>query len=247
MIRIFYGNVGSGKTACAVRELYNNKTKKNTYSNIITKRLKNNILLKKDMIIKKKIVKVKQNNEAVYKYELNKEYWQDLIKKEKGINIILDEIHTLLNARRSTSEINKIMTDFLALMRRILGSADSGNSTLTLITQLERRIDIIAKEMCNHVRYHICHYIKTCDKCGYNKYENNEISDQMLYCHKCKNPNITKHSHVIVVYYFKSNDMFIAWKYYGKKSYYKKMIINDIEKYFKYYDTLQWENLITEF
>jgi len=31
-----------------------------------------------------------------------------------------------------------------------------------------------------------------------------------------------------------------------RKTYYKHYLINDIEKVFPYYDTLQWENLLVE-
>ena len=76
MIKIYLGNVGSGKTACYVRELFLNKAHRNTYSNIKTKKLKNNNIITSDMLVKKDIKTFKMNRktgeqEPVYEIKFN--------------------------------------------------------------------------------------------------------------------------------------------------------------------------------
>jgi len=241
-----FGNPGSGKTACMVREMKLNPSKKTTFSNIITKGIKNNVVMNSTMIIKKEKVGEKKSGEIVYKKRVNKEFWEEAQKKYGNINVIIDEAHTILNARRAISKNNVIMSDFMAMLRRILGSGDSGYGELVLISQLERRIDVIAKEMCTQTRFHVCHYKKSCKQCGLMWDENNETPEPFYACPKCKSAKIIKHSHIIEVWHFRNPDLFVMWKYYGKKSYYRHYLINDIEKYFNFYNTLQWENLLTE-
>ena len=73
------------------------------YSNIITK-IKSNIQISPEMIIKKDLVDYKTRKttgkkEAIYKHSLNVEYWKSI---KDPINVVLDEAHSILNARRST-------------------------------------------------------------------------------------------------------------------------------------------------
>lgn len=246
MIRIFLGNIGSGKSACAVREIVHSNPNMKTYSNIITKKITSNIPIHQDMIIKKELVQVKKNGQQVFKKTFREEYWKELHKKEKAINVIIDEAHTLFNPRRSMSDTNKVTTDFLALLRRILGSSPAGYGQLTLITQLERRLDVIAVEMSTNIRYHKCHYIKTCQKCGQNYQETNESPDPLFQCQVCSSWKILKHSHVIEVWEFKNMDLYRAWYYTGQRTYFKHYMVNDIEDYFPLYNTLQWDNLISD-
>ena len=149
MIKIILGNVGSGKTALAVREMFVNKLNRKTYSNIITKNLKNVVPITPRMIIKEEIVTYKKNRktgkeEPVYKHTLNVKFWKDI---KEPINVVLDEAHSIINARRSMSKINIIVTDWIALIRRVLGQSESGYGELVLISQLANRIDVIAREM----------------------------------------------------------------------------------------------------
>lgn len=225
-----------------------------TYSNILTKKIPNNIPMDSSMLVRKIEIGQKKTGEKLFKYEFNKEFWWDEVNKRGAINVTLDEIHTLLSARNSMSKKTKCMLDFLALIRRIIGQSQTGQGTLTLITQLERRIDVIAKEMCNQVRYHLCHYQKTCLTClkrGVHTTwpETNEEAEPVWECPRCKTSNIQKHRHIIEVWHFKSMELFVQWKYYGlsaRKTAYRHYLINDIEKYFQYYNTLQWDNLLSE-
>lgn len=243
MISIYLGNIGSGKTVCAVRDIVLNRTYRKVYSNILIKKLKHVIPIKHEMIIKKELTgykKVKGENEPVYDKKLNKEYWKNI---KEPITCVLDEAHAIINARRAMSKINIIVTDWLALLRRVLGSSQSGYGELILITQLPNRIDIIAREMATQIRFHKCHYKKICKKCNTVWQENSEMPEGFWECPKCHSPNIKKYDHMIEVWHFASMRHFNAWKEFNQRAFYKHYIVNDIENYFKYYNTMQWDNM----
>lgn len=251
MIRLFLGNVGSGKTACYVREMYKNPTHRKTYSNIVTRNIDNNVQITSDMLVKKEVAGYKKKKgqdepSPVYEKKFNKEFWMDVTKKEKCINVTLDEAHTLMDARRSMSTRNKIMGDYMAMLRRILGSSPSGYGTLTLITQLDRRIDVIAREMSTQVRFHRCHYNKLCQSCGAFWKESNDDPEPAYSCLSCGSPDIKMCNHVIEVWHFKNIDAYDQWLNWGQKTFHLHYVVRDIHKYFKFYDTLQWDNLFTE-
>lgn len=248
MIKIILGNVGSGKTAFAVREMYLNQLKRKTYSNIITT-VKNQVDINASMILKREVTGYKKSNatgekEEVYKDSLNVEYWKNI---KEPINVVLDEAHSILNSRRSMSKTNIIITDWLSLIRRVLGSSDSGSGELIFITQLAKRLDVIARDMATNVIYTICHFVKTCKKCGVAWQENSEMPEQLTECIACSNYNIKKHSHTLEVWHFPNMDLYSMWKDWGEKTFYKHYYVRDIEKYFPLYDTLQWDNLFNDF
>jgi len=242
MISIRLGNVGSGKTAAAVREMMLNQSKRKTYTNIRTI-IKNCELINPSMIITKEISGYSKKGEAKYDYTLNVDFWKNI---NEPINIVLDEVHTILNARRSMSKVNIILTDWMALIRRVLGQAESGYGELVLISQLHNRIDIVAREMATNVRYHICHYLKSCLRCGNTWAETSESPEPRWIC-SCGSYRIKKHNHKIEVWHFAGMDMYIKWKEWGINTYHQHYLIDDIENYFKLYDTLQWDNLFSEF
>lgn len=248
MIKIILGNVGSGKTAFAVRDMALAENRRKTYSNIIT-RLKHQVTISPEMIIKRDIVDYKKNRkngslEPVYKSSLNIDYWKSI---KEPINVVLDEAHTIINSRRAMSKTNIIITDWLALIRRVLGAAETGYGELVFITQLSNRIDIIARDMATNVIYTICHYKKECRKCGLVWRENSEMPEEYNICPKCKNYNIKKCSHVLEVWHFPNISLFKLWYDLGQKTFYKHYYVYDIEAYFPLYDTLQWDNLFSQF
>ena len=185
--------------------------------------------------------------EPVYEIKFNVDFWKEIAEKEGSINVGLDEAHSLLNSRRSMSKRNIIMTDFLALLRRILGNDPSGYGELTPITQLERRIDVIAKEMATNIRFHRCHYLKTCKKCRFTWKETNDDPEPLWSCMSCGSNNILKHNHQIEVFHFANMTSYNGWKDFGMKTFHRHYFVNDIEKYFPYYNTLQWDNLLSEY
>ncbi|MGM0495436.1 MAG: zonular occludens toxin domain-containing protein [Bacillota bacterium] len=247
MIRIVLGGVGSGKTARIVKEIVTDKTNRVYFSNIKTKKTKNNKHIDSSMIIKKEIIKGEGKKKDKEEISLNIEYWKKINKKYGAISVVIDEAHSVLNPRRAMSKINIIMTDFLALLRRVLGSDSAGYGELVLITQLERRIDPIAREMATAVHYHICHYQKACKKCGFVWAENNEEPEPRWECLKCGSYHINKFNHIIEVFHFRNMKYYENWKEFGMRSYHRHYYIKDIEDYFGNYDTLQWENLISDY
>ncbi len=248
MITIISGNVGSGKTALAVRAMALNLNERKTYSNIQTS-LKNQIDISPEMIIHKEIIDYKKNRksgerEPVYKYRLNVDFWK---KIKEPINVTLDEAHTILNSRRSSSTTNIIVSDWISLIRRVLGSTDAGFGELTFITQLIGRIDIIARDMATNIIYTICHFVKTCENCGASWKENSEMPEGFIICPVCNTNKIQKHSHVLEVWHFPNMRMYTAWHEFGQKTYYKRYYVNNIEEYFPLYNTLQWDNMFSNF
>lgn len=247
MITVYTGNIGSGKTLSAVREMSLEKRRK-IYTNIKTK-LKHCKLISPEMIIKKDMVKtIKKRDgsgtlEPVYEYKLNKDYWQGI---KEPISVVLDEIHSIMDSRRAMSKTNKILNDWLSLLRRVLGQSEAGYGELVLITQLSRRLDVIAREMAHQIRYHVCYYKKRCRKCGCTWQENSEMPEPLEDCPRCVSWNIYKLSHVIYVYCFDSMEKFNFYRDTGTKTFYKCYYF-PAEKYFKLYDTLQWDNLFDDY
>jgi len=246
MIRISCGNLGSGKTACEVRELFFNRFHRNTYSNIITKGLKNNITLKPEMIITQTISDYHKNKkgdlEPVYKKELNTKFWQEI---KEPINLVLDEAHSIINSRRSMTKVNIILGDWLALMRRILGENSSGYGELVLITQVPQKLDVNFRDLCTQVRYHKMWYTKICSKCRYSWPEHTDMPESVSFCPKCKSFNLKKQDHAVEIKKFSSIEKYGQWKDTGIKTYYTRQIIHDLKdlNIFNMYNTFQWDNL----
>ena len=241
------GNIGSGKTACMVREMALNNANRTTYSNIITKGIPNNIVIKPEMIVKKELIKTKKDGTPIYKNTVNQEFWKNVIKNNpRGVNIVIDEAHSILNSRRSSSNWNVCMTNFLSLVRKILMGRSGQAGHLILCSQIERRLDVISIEMATSIYYHVCHYQKLCKKCGCNWCENNEVPEPMHNCPVCNSWDIHKYNHVIEVWHFQTMAMFQQWQWMGRKTFHKHYRINDIENYFPRYNTLQWDNLLVD-
>lgn len=249
MIKIYLGNVGSGKTACCVREMFLKRKYRTTYTNIRTS-IRGMNLIDSSMIVKKEIINhVKRAGklEPVYSMTLNTEFWKQQARQhENGINVIIDEAHTVLNARRSMTKGNTIMTDWLALIRRVLGSSTGTSGDLILISQLPNRIDLIARDMATEIRYHVCLYSVTCKKCGLAWHEHSELPEACDACPRCQSWRLRRHGHKIFVMHFSGMHDFMLFRDMQQKTFYKKYFVTDIEKYFKMYDTLQWDNLFSD-
>lgn len=238
MLTLVFGKVGSGKSATVVRDIIRNENGFKTYSNINIFGDKKVIPLKTEMIIK--FEEDKKGNRLPK--EVNVDFWKNI---KEPCNIVLDEVHTLLNARRR-DKLNTIMNDWVALLRRVIGSAESGHGEMILITQLPRRIDVIERELANKIRYCICHYAKMCRDCESRWTETSETSKPLWKCPTCGKNDIKKYNHMIECFEFSDIQKFNMWDAFKEKTYFSHYIIKDIENYFKYYDTLQWESLITE-
>ena len=250
-IIICLGNIGSGKTVTVVREMVMNKQKINYYTNINSKKPSKTKHIHKitaDMIIERKQegfkTKKDKSVEPIYKLQLNKDFWLEV---DKPISVILDEAHTIMNPRRAMSKVNVIVGDFLALLRRVLGEDSQSEGDLYLITQLNRRLDVIGREMAHQIRYHVCHFTKTCLKCGVSWAENSEMPEQLRICPVCEHPRLNKSKFIIEVKHFAGIKAYEDWKDFGVMSYHRHYFINDIEDYFPYYNTHQWEDLFNDY
>lgn len=245
MIRLFLGRMGSGKTACLVRELALNEDSRHTFSNIITKKIKNNHVLERANIVHKEVVAVQKNGKEVSKLTLNDKFWKELHTKYGSINVCLDEFHTLMDSRRSSSALNKVLSDFTFLLRRILGSNNSGYGTLTIITQLLNSIDVRMRNLSTEIHYHICHYHIYCKKCGRTIEHNNELPDYSV-CEACGGNKLEVSNHIIEKYLFQSIGAYTSWYEFGQKGYYDHYYVTNIIEYFPLFDTFQWLNMITD-
>lgn len=237
MIRISLGPLGSGKTLCEVREMAINKFGRRYFTNIKTN-LKHCTMLKPEMIVERELVGEKKG-QPVYDWKLNQDFWQ---RQREPMNIVLDEVHNMMDSRRSMSKANVMMGNFLALLRRVLGAQQGDFGELVLITQLLRRVDIIAVELASEIRYHIMHYTKTCRKCGYSWTEDTEQPEGFYRC-RCGSMQLEKHHHYVEIYRFKGMAAFQNWRDFKEKSYFHHYLVKDVEQYFGVYNTLQWENL----
>ena len=248
MIKIYIGSVGSGKTVTAVRDLYLNKAKRKTYSNIVTK-IPNQINLTANMILKKELVGYKKNRktdeeEPVYELKLNIDFWKNI---KEPINIILDEAHSIISSRRSMSKANILINDWLALIRRILGEKDGSYGELIFITQLPKRIDITARDMATQVQYTICHYRKICLNCKTYWNENSEMPELYYACPTCASTKLKKFNFIIEVWKFINLEAYQYWREFGQRTFYSHFYIRDIEQYFDMYNTFQWDSLFGEY
>jgi len=245
MIRISLGNVGSGKSACAVRDMITDRTGRRIYSNILTRKIERNSILNINMILKKNLVGMTGRKKDVpkYSYTLNADFWKSI---NEPISIYLDEAHTIFNSRRSMSSKSIVIAEWLSLIRRVIGGAESGHGEILFITQLPNRIDVIARDMANQVRFHRCHFLKSCKDCGLTWKETNDDPEPVWKCYRCESYDIIKYDHRIEVFHFSDMKMYEAWNFFGMKSYHRHYFINDIEDVFPLYDTLQWDNLFSE-
>jgi rRNA maturation endonuclease Nob1 len=234
MIRISLGNVGSGKTANEIRELFFDRSNKITYTNIETS-LKNCKLLTPDMIV------TKVNEDKKINYEVNIDFWK---KAKKPLNICIDEAHNLIDSRNSMSKLSRAILNWQSSIRRVLGEDDGNIGELIYITQILDSLDIRTRTLCTQFRYHICYYQKQCKKCFFLWSENSEMPEKKQSCPRCGEFTLRKFNHKILVYRFASIDKYNAWRLFGEKTYYARNLIQDIEKIsFPRYKTLQWDNL----
>jgi RNA polymerase subunit RPABC4/transcription elongation factor Spt4 len=212
------------------------------YSNIQTS-LRNNVVLNSSMICKKELLGSKKSGEAVYNLQLNTEFWKGI---KEPINVILDEAHSIVNSRRAMSKVNIVVTDWISLIRRVLGEDSRGMGDLVLITQLPNRIDSICRDMANQVRYHNCHYVKSCNNCNSSWNEDTDMPELARFCPNCGSIDMRRSNFQIEVMVYPGMQSYTAHKIYGMATHYRHYFVRDIEKYFPLYNSLQWDNLFSD-
>ena len=249
-IILVLGNIGSGKTLTIVREMVRNDQGLKFYTNITPAKPRLTPHIKKinaSMIVLKELKATKKKRdgteEPVYEFKLNKEFWKSI---DEPITIVLDEVHTMFDARRGFSKVNNIFGDFLAMLRRVIGEDPMVQGDLILITQLSRRVDVIGRDMVHQVRYHICHYTKQCQRCFARWHETSEVPEPVKVCPVCGHNRLKKTHLSIEVKHFAGMTAYDGWKEWGMNTWHRHYFVNDVEGYFKYYSTTQWEDMFSE-
>jgi len=238
-VKIFYGNVGSGKTAMARREM--GLIDRPVYTNINVYDLDYAHKITGEHIIKKTIIgHKKRSGHPIYKYGLNEKFWRDI---PKPIDIYLDEMHNYMDARRSTSRINVLLSNYMSMIRRIVGDNDDGVGDGYFISQFDNRLDRNLRQMAHQVRYHICHFIFQCRNCGWYMKAHSDMPELPKICPSCGHVRFRKTRHKIEVFRFASHEKYEFWKYRGLKTYYRHYIVNDIQDFLGKYERLQWDDM----
>ena len=244
MIILYIGNVGAGKTLQAVRQMA--LTPWITYySNIHTFGLPNVHTLKYDMIISKVDTGTASKGKPVYEYRLNVDFWMNV---KKPVSVVLDEVHNILSSRMSMSKTSRIAAKWLSLLRKIVGQGDAGYGNLICLTQLSGAADTILRQMAHRVVYFRNEYTKECRQCGWKRRENTDSPRQKDICMRCKGHELFKKDYVIHRFSFASVPLFDLWKATGESSaYFEYKKIKGSEKFFKNYDTLQMDDLFSDY
>jgi len=247
LIRIYLGLLGSAKTCTTVRELYNNKSGRTTYTNINTYGIPNVKKIKGENLIKKVLISSKTKKDGSvdekFRMEFNMDYW---LKQKKPLNIIWDEIHFVANSRDSQSKINKVMSRFLSMGRRITGFDNKGYGHFIFIAQSSRTIDVNIRDLCNEIRYHVMFWHLTCLNCYRVLWVSSEMKE-IETCKFCGAWDLERDNFRVQIFKFHNFTDYIKWSEGWGKFYFEKYWILDIENFFKYYDTHQTENIFDSY
>jgi len=208
---------GSGKSLTATKKIVDSKELCYTNFHVRTphtKRLKYAMILEYD-----------ENNKPI---RVNWDYWKDSIQKYGGFNIVIDELHNLLNARRSMTKDNILITQWVAQLRKVTGENEVYD--FLCISQELMRIDIAVRDLA--------HEIIVCEKFVGDKliptivYENGRRQKRMI-------PEIW----IMNIYFTGQScvDRYERWKYYGTKSYNKRNMYR-ANSYLRFYDSYEIVN-----
>jgi len=212
MIIILTGNIGSGKTLSAVKEIVDRQQR--IFTNFEINGLKHT-RLKYDHLFK-------EDEENKKKMKLNFSFWKTAISKG-NFDIYLDEFHNVMNARRSMSKRNVLASDWLSQIRKILGESEYNN--LYLMTQKLRRIDINSRDLA-----------QKCIKCIKQEFKDVLIPTEVMIEGKLtvKRLPLT----MIYKYHFPDADALNAFEFYGMNTCngMTRFVGNG---YFKYFNSYQ--------
>ena len=148
MIKLIIGGIGTGKSISIVKEIIDRDRK--CFVNFTVKFNKAE-RLKLDMITHDVIKGYDSKNRPIIKQEVNWDFWNQLKNNGEEFDIYIDEAHNVANSRRSMSNQNKNFNDWLAQIRKILGSSEKSN--LYIITQRINGIDISLRQLCHEIIY----------------------------------------------------------------------------------------------
>ena len=142
MIVAIVGTVGSGKSLSTVRTILKRNTTCFTNFNVKHDKI---IRLLKDHIVTENIKGYKKNGDAIKEKLINWDFWNTTIKKHKGFDICLDEVHNVIHSRLSMSKHNVLMTMWFSQIRKMLGVSEKNN--IYLVTQKLNRIDVAFRDL----------------------------------------------------------------------------------------------------
>jgi len=154
MIIIIVGSIGSGKSLTCVKEIVDRQFL--TYTNFDMNKYDKQQRLKTEHLFSTETT-TSEKGKVTQKIGLNYDYWKGLVSEKRRFDIALDEFHNVMNSRRAMSKRNIIMSDWLAQIRKILGSSEVNN--LYIITQKLRRVDVNVRDLahqcilCQKVEY----------------------------------------------------------------------------------------------
>ena len=146
MIKLITGGIGSGKTITAIKEIVRRKIP--TYVNFSSD-AKYSHRLKVDDIIKK-VTETNNKGKEKELLKVNWDFWEKTRKKGM-FDVYLDEVHNVLNSRRSMSKWNILAGIWLSQIRKIFDSSEKNH--LYLMSQKLARVDIIARDLLYYIIY----------------------------------------------------------------------------------------------
>ena len=155
MIIGILGTVGSGKSISAVKFMVENEYLNFTNLNI---KSQNCIRIKRENIIKEEIVEYTKLGKPIKQLKVNWDFWNKSLKKYNNYNIVLDEAHNLLNARRGTTKNNVLMGEWISQIRKLLG--DSEKTHIVFVSQRLKRLDLVARDLFDTIIYCESHKTK---------------------------------------------------------------------------------------
>lgn len=235
MLTLLCGNLGSSKTTNAVRNMVKDNSGLPTYTNIKTKQIPNVHFYPNDKLVKKEELELK-NGKVKEKYVFNRDFWLSL---PKPMNIVWDEVHFMADSRESQSQMNKAVTEFISMARRIIGFDEFGYGDFTMIVQRIGTVDVRIRDLTTEVVYHILWWVFDCDGCGL-KIRWNSEKPNLKFCLRCNQRKMRKTNYLTEKYHFKTVDDCNWWLITSEKRHYKKTHTMDIGNYFVYFDTLQY-------
>lgn len=237
MLTLYCGSLGASKTTNAVRTMVKDNSGLPTYTNIRTKNIPKAVFFENKLLIKEEIITSGKREKK--KYSFNRDYWLSL---PKPMNIVIDEVHFLADSRESQSQMNKAVTEFISMARRIIGMDQYGYGDFIFIAQRPSTIDVRIRDLITNVVYHVLHWILECDNCGLRMKWSSE-KPNIKFCPHCHKRSLRKEHFRTEQYYFTSVERMNEWLILGTargKPYYRRNIITDISDYFNYFDTHQY-------
>ena len=137
------------------------------------------------------------------------------------------------------SKKNLIISQFVAMARRITGMDQAGYGTLTFIAQTDFSIEKYIRHLANEIIYHVMYWDQYCMDCDTSEIRNSETAPRRK-CNFCLSENTRKENFSCIIYKFLSFSDYSYWDAgFSGKWYDSREVILDISEYFKYYDTLQ--------